>query len=172
MDSAIALMSLVFSVPALVAALWSAIEAHRLRRIESDRDAKQEQRDRQEQAREVSAWMSVLEDEQSKRWFLTVVNSSANPVFQARTEISARFPVLPLDIALVPPGTTYFELPGKGKQWEWGRQLDELERAPRPLTAANVFKVSSLAFTDAAGNRWHRDDQGRLTAAATARPAA
>ncbi|QGS22010.1 hypothetical protein [Micrococcus luteus] len=62
----------------------------------------------------------------------------------------------------LPPGRTYFEL--SKNEWGYGVQADELDVVPRPLTNAERFRVTAFTFTDAAGDRWSRDHQGRLSA--------
>ena len=50
-------IALVVSVLALLAAAWSAVESWRLRQIEKGRDERQDLREKQEQARQVAAWV-------------------------------------------------------------------------------------------------------------------
>lgn len=159
--------TLAISLLALVAAGWSAFESWRLGRVERQRDQRQEDRERQEQARQVAAWMCVVAEREHnlaatvrRRWFLAIENSSQVPVYDGHATITSKYPVPALEAAMFPPGRTYFEL-GKN-EWGYGVQSDELAIVPRPLTNAERFRVTSLAFTDAAGTRWTRDEQGRL----------
>lgn len=165
MGSVIAIASLLVSVPALAAALWSARESAELRRIESERDARQEAVERQAQARNVAAWMCVhIGPDDRKSWFAAVANENPVPVDQATaTFTSARGGLPSLTVSLVPPGRTFFEL--DSDEWRYGRQADELGFAPRPLTQAARFGVATLEFTDAGGNRWSRDSRGRIAEA-------
>ncbi|MCD0174212.1 hypothetical protein, partial [Micrococcus luteus] len=123
----------------------------------------------QEQARQVAAWMCVaarINDEfgapPTRRWFLAVENSSQVPVYGARATVASKYPVPDLTAAMLPPGRTYFEL--SKNEWGYGVQADELDVVPRPLTNAERFRVTAFTFTDAAGDRWSRDHQGRLSA--------
>lgn len=162
-------IALVVSVLALLAAAWSAVESWRLRQIEKGRDERQDLREKQEQARQVAAWMCVaarINDEfgapPTRRWFLAVENSSQVPVYGARATVASKYPVPDLTAAMLPPGRTYFEL--SKNEWGYGVQADELDVVPRPLTNAERFRVTGFTFTDAAGDRWSRDHQGRLSA--------
>lgn len=161
-------IALVISVLALVAAAWSAVESWRLRQIEKRRDERQDAREKQEQARQVAAWMCVATQidaefgvAPTRRCFLAVENSSQVPVYEGRATVASKYPVPDLTASLLPPGRTYFEL--RKKEWGYGVQAEELDVVPRPLTNAERFRVTLFTFTDAAGDRWSRDHQGRLS---------
>lgn len=158
--------TVIISVAALIVAWFSFQESRKMRGLEAGRDERQELRDRQDQARLVAAWMCVVLAGGSggtagpNRWFLAVENASQVPVYDGEAAVASKYPVAPLSIAMLPPGRTYFELSKSG--WSYGQQVEELGFAPRPLTQATTFRVESLTFTDASGDRWSRDDSGRL----------
>lgn len=167
MDSATTI-TLVISVFAFLAAAWSAVESWRLGRVERERDRRDELRDRRQQASQVAAWLCGATltapnfgAQPRQRWFLAVENASQVPVYQGRASVESKFPVPDLTAFMLPPGRTYFEL-ARG-EWRYGVHAEELDVVPRPLTNAERFRVTSFAFTDAAGDRWIRDDRGRLS---------
>jgi maltose-binding protein MalE len=146
---------------ALIFAAVAAVAARRAYRIESERDQvnagqrrQQEAFLRRAQAALVSAWWSSRNTPTDPpQWGAFVRNASETPVYQARLsvvnvhdpDVSDHF-----DLAVVPPAAA--------PEFYRSRVVDE---EMTPDTALD-FRVE-MTFTDSTGNRWSRDQQGRLS---------
>ena len=172
-------LSSVATILALLFAGLAALVAQRVYRIESDRDrVNEEARLQQEaflrrtQAALVSAWWgwqpvdgSDAGTRPAGRWGALVRNASETPVYQASLtvldihdpDVSERF-----DLAIVPPATDPTFLPsGLARPPGTAPATGAREPVPDGQHAAD-YRVE-VTFTDSAGVRWIRDQQGRLS---------
>lgn len=163
-------LSSIATILALLFAGLAALVAQRVYRIESDRDQvyekarlQQEALLRRTQAALVSAWWGWQAADagapQAGRWGAFVRNASETPVYQASLtvldihdpDVSERF-----DLVIVPPATEPMFLPS-----DLDRPPGAGELVPGGQHAVD-YRVE-VTFTDSAGVRWIRDQQGRLS---------
>ncbi len=152
-------LSSIATVLALAFAAVAAVAAQRVYRIESERDrisaeARREQEAflRRTQAALVSAWWGRQDGgERPDRWGAFVRNASETPVYQASLtvmdihdpDVSERS-----ELPIVPPGAEPAFHPSDLAVQDGQRTVD--------------YRVE-ITFTDSAGARWIRDQQGRLS---------
>lgn len=154
-------LSAMATVLALGFAAVAALAAQRVYRIESERDrisaeARREQEAflRRSQAALVSAWWGWRAGEsggRSDRWGAFVRNASETPVYQTSLtvvdihdpDVSERF-----ELPIVPPGAEPAFHPSSLTLQDGQHRVD--------------YRVE-ITFTDSAGGRWIRDQQGRLS---------
>lgn len=161
------IVSLLIASLALVAALWSANEARRLRNLERDRDVRRQKEAEQEQAVEVHAHLAVDEPEggEKKRWYLVVGNASREAVHDVRVETSIKGGAPVLSVQTLAPGTHCFELEwGPPMRFDMGRPVGRLAAPLIALTRRGSMRVEGLTFSDAHGRRWKKDQNGALSA--------
>lgn len=172
-------LSSIATVLALLFAAIAAVAAHRAYKIESERDRiaaearrQQEAFQRRTQAALVSAWWGwqpgEAGGERAGRWGAFVRNASETPVYQASlTMLDIHDPDVSerLDLAIVPPGAEPVFYPSGLSGPPGGG-----DRAGQPpggwLVQDGQHAVDyrvEIAFTDSAGVRWIRDQQGRLS---------
>lgn len=164
---------------AFVAAAFAGVVAYDLLQIERARDATAalEAQDRQEaerraQASRVAAWYSTWEEQEpftqvrrlGRHWGAVIRNASDLPVYGLRVLFCVPVPhgsgltwrqgerFLSPPRAIVPPGECTVELPDDIRQ-----DVEADGHEPEWLVA--------FEFADAAGGRWLRDPQGRLSSA-------
>jgi arabinogalactan oligomer / maltooligosaccharide transport system substrate-binding protein len=154
-------LSSIATILAVGFAAAAGVVARRVYRIESERDqVRAEERQqldaflRRTQAALVSAWWGWRaggDDDRAGRWGAFVRNASETPVYQASLtmldihdpDVSERF-----DLPIVPPGTEPV-FHASGLLVQDGQRVAD-------------YRVE-VAFTDSAGVRWIRDQQGRLS---------
>ncbi|MFI2710636.1 extracellular solute-binding protein [Micromonospora sp. NPDC018662] len=159
-DELAAWVSAVATVFALVLALLAALAARRAYRIELGRDRvnEQERQQRHEfvrrtQAALVSAWWGSVRGRRGDVWGAFVRNASETPVYQANlavvnvhdADVNERF-----DLPVIPPGP--------------GPSFHPIQvNGARDVTpnATADYRVE-MTFSDSTGNRWMRDQHGRL----------
>jgi arabinogalactan oligomer / maltooligosaccharide transport system substrate-binding protein len=146
---------------ALLFAAAAAVTAHRVYRIESERDtvnAKERRREaearRRTQAALVSAWCgSRATDSESPDWGTFIRNASETPVHQARVSVVKEHDPdtrSDFDVVVLPPTAAPVFYPDE----IWSTALQN------KFPATN-FRVE-MSFTDSAGVRWIRDGEGGL----------
>jgi hypothetical protein len=152
------------SLGALIAAIVAAKSARKILDVELRRDDERDKAEQRQQAEKIAAWPTLapanpqLSRGSTIKWGIAVRNASELPVYQVgliHESIPAGGGRHTVVQELVPPG-------------DWvliGRTL--YARADVPRTSLNEKVpdrdfVLSIAFTDAAGQRWTRDRDGRL----------
>lgn len=140
------------TLAALVAAGTAAIYARGVYKIEASRDRRQEERDIQERATMVSAWILAEPDPDYKPFSLAemgdsapviatlkIANLSDQPVYNVIVH-AMRIEADPIALGVLPPRTT-----------------DEQRVATDMIEEGEVYSAElAVAFTDTAGVRWTR----------------
>lgn len=152
-------VSALATVGALIAAVYAGKVARNLFDLETKRDDAVHQLQRQEQARQVSAWAVVDPDEGTSG--IEIVNSSSSPVYdveiQATKSDGSTAP--PLDLALLPPGRFYSTAGVERFYWSIP---DPSDSPLRPVSKTDGWRVQQLTFRDSANIRWTRHASGHL----------
>ncbi len=161
------------SVLAFAAAAVAVVFSARTLRIERERERKAARREEREQAALISAWCATRTDSRhhSGRSFrgLIVRNASHAPAYDMRIESSYAqrvrddaTAIKPMKIAIVPPGEFYIPEGEDNFAWGFPESLDGLDYGVKAVMNNRKWAVTSLDFTDSHGERWRRDELGRL----------
>jgi arabinogalactan oligomer / maltooligosaccharide transport system substrate-binding protein len=173
-------LSSIATILALLFAAVAAVAAQRAYRIESERDRisaearrQQEAFLRRTQAALVSAWWGWQPggagEQRAGRWGAFVRNASETPVYQASlTMLDIHDPDVSerLDLAIVPPGAEPVFYPSGLNGTPGGDHPAGWPAGGGALVQDGQHAVDyrvEIAFTDSAGVRWIRDQQGRLS---------
>jgi len=154
---------------ALVAAIGAGLQANKLYRIESRRDAVARRARSREQASKVNAWSVIKVNPGVANTFgVVVANSSTDPVYDVSIEVHNYSTTEVPTLACVPPGSYFLEDckskgAGRSSNWTYAAAVDECDEPLRPFTASENKKVTSVRFTDSSGRAWKREKNGTLT---------
>ena len=138
------------------AAFFAAVK---LLKVERKRDAEHESALIMAQAQQVAAWPSEVRSDFSdpvspSAWGVAIANRSELPVYQAHFQLRHIDDLDGYDFDVVPPGDWRLS----GSHLYRRSEQSETRASARNLPPLN-FTVS-LEFTDAAGRRWRRSDDG------------
>lgn len=159
----------VASLGALLAAVWAAVTARDLYRVEAGRDREVAASRRRGQANQVAAWIVVEIEpgaEAPRAVGVVVHNSSDSVIYDVQVVATAkngRVPK-PIRLELLPPGDFYLkEKPGTAVGWAFAKSTAEVAGAMlRPVTTSRDLRVQLLTFRDSADVLWERTRNGAL----------
>lgn len=165
-------VSAIATAGALAAAVAAGVQAKRLFKIESDRDAKAQRSDEQRQASHVSAWAAVRVGHRGIPSFGVIVrNSSQDPVYDVRVTGHGFSTRGTPQLWCVPPGEYFVENidvekpDGRVFHWDFAKTLREVRDPVRPFSASDNVAVDQITFRDNSGVSWKRTAKGELTMA-------
>lgn len=150
-------VSAVAAFGALVAAVFAGIVAWRLYKIEDDRE-------RQAQARQISAWISVKLDGESGPYGIELTNGSLAPVYDVTVRAKDSYGVSQpqLDLRVLPPGRFFAERVDTKYHWAYPDPAEEVGYPLRPVAKSSKWRVERITFRDSANVGWGRDAAGVL----------
>ncbi len=163
------------AIAALMAVLFAWLAARHTQRLllhEARRDRRVQEREVRSQADLVGAWVACRVtpdggiDVTLQEYGLVVRNASPAPVFDVVVESTDYDgePQRPLTLAVMPPGEFYAPATHEKWLWELPDPVDAVDGIVRPVMRRKERRVTGVRFRDSAGNRWHRDAMGQLTA--------
>lgn len=155
-------LSALAAILAVAAALWTAMESRRLRRLEVSRDEQARDDAARAQAVRVSAWCVTCPDhpveEDEEQNGIIIRNVSALPLYElvvwSNTSLGA--PRHAAEMKVVPPGA-FVLLAKMGFHWAFPRSASSVRGEVRPITRSAEWIVTRMEFTDAHGQRWCRE---------------
>ncbi len=151
---------------ALIAAVWAAITARNLYRVESARDRIAAEQARRMQAEGVAAWCAtkVGSDRKPESYGIVVHNASSSVIYDV--VIGARFKSGLQDgprLTMLPPGAYYIEsTPGDRYPWAFAVEVSAIPNEIQPVTKSADMAIEKLAFRDSADRTWARERSGTL----------
>jgi hypothetical protein len=157
------IITAVTTIGALVAAVIAAKHAGKLFRVESGRDKHAAQREVQEQASKVYAWVATrIGDNES--YGAVVVNSSEQAIYDVNVRVTDRTGTErpPISLTTLPPGAYYLAESRESYAWEFASRLRSFEDEIRPITKSRERGIVGMRFRDSANLIWERDATGRL----------
>ncbi|MGO4956070.1 hypothetical protein ACTQ49_02135 [Luteococcus sp. Sow4_B9] len=176
-------VSALAAVGALVAAVWAGLTAKKLYDMETRRDEMSSELQRRRAASRVSAWVCThfpegVNEGANRRDGVIIANQGDCPIYDVRIESTGKDGLQKKEIVqhVLPPGEYFVGSRSDAFQWDSPDQTQCLEGIIRPITKKPDWRVTQLKFQDADGNRWLRDERGRLggdtplTAASATRP--
>lgn len=148
---------------ALIASFWQQRQANalqtRLNAIEELRVAENEEERRRERSLGISAWWA--EDGRggtpaARPWGVVVANAQHFPVREVSVVVrrAGPDPTPALDLQVLPPGEWFFQQVRQSGKWMPAVHAEGV----LPVMRAADTSVLSVEFTDAAGDRWRRDE--------------
>lgn len=76
----------------------------------------------------------------------------------------------PISLTIVPPGKYFIARSGDAYHWKFPQGVEYLSEEVRPIMKTQVWRVTEMIFTDAAGVSWRRDEHGVLAEIAQRAP--
>lgn len=163
-------VSAISGLGALVVAVYAALTAMKVRKLEADRDEVRDEERRREMAVQVSAWASVRMINGQPHSGICLENRSQTPIFDVTINSSKPKGVTEPSITLnvVPPGRFFIQRnKDSSYHWEFPMDVSFIHDEIRPIMKNPEWRVEGLTFTDAAGEEWSRTQKGVLQDATT-----
>ena len=135
--------------------------------LERDRRKEEQERDKREQARQLTVWTVTDPAPRSRAYGVVLSNTSGSTFHDVEVHVRLHGKqTSPLELTILPPGTFYIEhAPQESYTWRFAVDPQHCDHHElRPYMKSDKYQVTSLAFTDSAGVRWHSDDRARLEA--------
>lgn len=153
----------VTSSGALGAAVWAGITSKRLLLTEQDRDVASREREKREQASQISSWCVFCPENEGPKDGLLVRNGSPAPIFGLIVDSADRKGQAqpPLKASVVPPGE-YLVTRHEKYNWSIPESTEFVSTTIRPISKSRDWAVRSVVFRDSYGIRWERRDDGVL----------
>ncbi|MGO1283924.1 MAG: hypothetical protein ACTHWF_06890 [Brachybacterium sp.] len=143
---------------AIVVAAWQFL-------LERDRRKEEQERDKREQARQLTVWTVTDPVPSSRAYGVILSNTSGSTFHDVAVQVRLHGKeTTPLSLTILPPGVFYIEHAPQ-ESFKWRFPVDPRHSGHqelRPYMKSDKYQVTSLDFTDSAGARWHSDDRARL----------
>lgn len=130
-----------------------------------ERRRRDSDRERREQARQLTAWAATIPVEGARRYGVVLSNTSGSTFHDVEAEVVlfGESTSRPIRLSIIPPGRYWVEYtPSHSSGWEFPVERSVIEDEIRPYMMTDKYRVHRVTFTDNMGQRWQSDDHARL----------
>ena len=125
-----------------------------------------EERERQEQARQLTAWVVTDPSEGARQYGVVVSNTSGSTFHDIACRVTMHGETVDTDLVLLtlPPGTYYVQHePHSTYRWAFADLVSDYNGILRPYMKSPKYQIESITFSDNLRNRWSIDNRAVLT---------
>lgn len=125
-----------------------------------------EERERKEQARQLTAWVVTDPRENDRKYGVVISNTSGSTFHDIACRVTMHGETVDTDLTLLtlPPGTYFVPHdPTSTYRWEFADLASDYGGILRPYMKTPKYQIDSIAFSDNLENRWSIDNRAVLT---------